>query len=95
MEELIFAQTQLSSDISSWSVCGLTYASTSVLSSPWNSLEDFLTGSASPLPPCMGNEKTDNHCAELGVLGRPPGEAEGARRRGGGAVMGRGLAAPP
>lgn len=69
METLIFAQTQLKSDISSWCVCGLKYASISVLSSPWNSLEDFLTGPASQLPPCMGNEKARQSLCGTGCAG--------------------------
>jgi len=48
---LVFAQTQLSSDISSWSLCGLKYASAFMLPSSWNSPEDFLTGSENKLPP--------------------------------------------
>ena len=56
---LIFAQTQLSSDISSWFLCGLKYASSFMLPCSWTALDDFLTGTENKLPPHTGNEERD------------------------------------
>ena len=84
---------QLSSDISSWSLCGLKYAIAFMLPCSWNSLEDFLTGSENKLPPHTGNEERDKTGTVLNwMCWSTSRAADGARlSRGGGCEESEGL----